>query len=247
MNLLLTIEYDGAAYCGWQRQPRRRSVQSELEKAARLIFKSSLIKSMAAGRTDSGVHACAQAVSLSVTGGRAYPLKKVPLAFNAVLPQDISVMACRRVTAAFSARYCARGKQYEYFIWNSPYRSVWRQKYAWHIPHRLNIVAMRRAARFCLGTHDFKAFHASGGTQENTVATLTRVRITAAATGAVSILVEGDRFLYKMVRTLVGTLVEIGRGKRPPACVGDVIAAGDRRHVGETAPAHGLFLRKIIY
>lgn len=247
MNLLLTVEYDGAAYCGWQRQPHRRSIQSELEKAARLIFKVSSVKTTAAGRTDSGVHACAQGVSLSVTGGRSYPLKKLPLAFNAVLPQDISVTACRRVPASFHARYSARAKHYEYFIWNSPYRSVWRQSFAWQVPHRLDIAAMRRAAAWCLGTHDFKAFHASGGTQENTVATLSRIRISAAASGTVSILVEGDRFLYKMVRTLVGTLVGVGRGKRPPSIMRDIIATGDRRLVGETAPAHGLFLRKIIY
>lgn len=247
MNLLLTVEYDGAAYCGWQRQPRRRSVQSELEKAARLIFKTPSVKTIAAGRTDSGVHAYAQAVSVTLQDGRVYPVKKIPLAFNAILPQDISVVACRRVAAAFSARYCARGKQYEYFIWNSPYRSVWRQKYAWHITHRLDIAAMRRTARLCLGTHDFKAFHASGGTQENTIATIKRVRINTASTGAISIMVEGDRFLYKMVRALVGTLVEIGRGKRVPSDMNGILATGDRSRVGETAPAHGLFLRKIIY
>lgn len=247
MNLLLTIAYDGAAFCGWQRQPRLRSVQSELEKAARLIFKTSSIKTVAAGRTDSGVHARAQAVSITVTDGRSYPLKKVPLAFNAVLPQDIAVMACRRVAASFNARFSARGKQYEYFIWNSPYRSVWRQRFAWQVPYRLDLAAMRRAAALCLGTHDFKAFHAAGGTQENTIATLKRVRISAASTGTVSILVEGDRFLYKMVRTLVGTLVGIGRGKRPSASMREILAVGDRRLVGETAPPHGLFLRKIIY
>lgn len=247
MNLLLTVEYDGAAFCGWQRQPRRRSVQSEIEKAARLIFKTPSVKTVAAGRTDSGVHASAQAVSLTVPGGRSYPVKKIPLAFNSVLPQDISVKACRRVKASFNARYSARGKQYEYFIWNSPYRSVWRQRCSWQVPHRLDIAAMRRAAVLCLGTHDFKAFHASGGTQENTVATLKRVRISAAASGSISILVEGDRFLYKMVRTLVGTLVGIGRGKRTPASLSEILAAGDRRLVGETAPACGLFLRKIIY
>jgi tRNA pseudouridine38-40 synthase len=247
LHLLLSIEYDGAAYCGWQKQPLARTIQSEIETAARLIFRTKQVSSVAAGRTDKGVHALAQSISLCVTGGRSYPLAKIPLSFNAVLPADISVTSARKVTSAFNPRYAARGKQYEYVIWNRPFRSVWRQKYAWHVPSRLDVPRMRRAATYCTGTHDFKAFYASGGTQENTVATLQRIRITAAASGTITILFQADRFIYKMVRNIVGSLVEVGLGKRDPVALRDIITSGDRRLAGETAPPGGLFLKKIIY
>ncbi|MEI8218856.1 MAG: tRNA pseudouridine(38-40) synthase TruA [Elusimicrobiota bacterium] len=248
MNLLLTIEYDGAAFCGWQKQPLARTVQSEIEKASSRIFKTPSIVSTAAGRTDKGVHALAQSVALAVTGGRSYPLKKILLAFNAVLPADIAITAVKRIPAAFNPRFKARAKQYEYAIWNSPCRSVWRQKYAWQVPRPLDVPAMRRAARYCIGKHDFNAFYASGGTQENTMVTLTKIRITTATpAGAIIILFQADRFLYKMVRTLVGTLVEVGLGKRPPASLRDILSSRNRRLAGETAPPEGLFLKKIMY
>jgi tRNA pseudouridine38-40 synthase len=202
---------------------------------------------MAAGRTDKGVHALEQSISLSITAGRSCPISKIPLAFNSILPPDISVINVKRISADFNPRFAARAKQYEYIIWNKTYRSVWRQKYAWQVPHPLNVPAMRRAARYCIGTHDFKAFYASGGTQENTVVTLEKSCITKLPSGAVTIMLQADRFLYKMVRNIVGTLVEVGLGKRTPISVRDVLKSGDRRQAGETAPPGGLFLKKIIY
>ncbi len=242
-NYLLLLEYDGTRFSGWQKQPGCRTVQSEIETAAGKVLGCAAAVT-AAGRTDKGVHATAQAANLRIAM-RADPVR-LRTALNAVLPADVAVTSVRRVPEEFNARFCARRKTYRYHIWNMPFRSVWLQGRSWHIIKKLDIAAMRRAARCFLGTRDFSAFDASGSSQENKTVAMRAARI-ARRGGSVTLLFEADRFLYKMVRTMVGTLVEVGRGKRTPEQVRRTVESHRRSLAGPTAPACGLFLEKVVF
>lgn len=241
-NFLLFLEYDGARYCGWQKQPGLRTVQGELAKAIYKVFHCRPDLT-AAGRTDTGVHALGQGVSLELPD-TVNPEKVCP-ALNAVLPYDIAVTSARPVPARFNARYSAVRKTYFYRIWNRHPRSVWAAR-AWHVRTPLDIAAMRTASQSLLGSHDFSAFAAAGGSQDNKVACMEAIRITRAG-GFVTITCIGNRFLYKMVRNMVGTLVEVGLGRMKPEQVSDILKTGKRILAGPTAPPQGLFLKKVVF
>ena len=243
-NFLMFIEYDGSGFSGWQKQPGARTVQQDIENAlSRLGFKNAGV--VAAGRTDSGVHALKQAVSLTLH-------KALPAGFdlgyslNSVLPADISIISVERKKSVFNARYKAKLKVYRYDIWNSPWRSVWRGKNAWHIPKPLNTVYMEKAARCLLGKHDFSAFDASGSAQDNKTALIKKISIKRSK-GKLSLRFIGDRFLYKMVRNIVGALVRAGVAKIRPEQMKDILLSRDRNKAGQTAPAEGLFMEEIIF
>ena len=269
----ITLAYDGADFSGWQAQPGRRTVQGELERAW-LQITGETVRLNAAGRTDAGVHAAGQVVSVeSVTD---IPPESLVHALNSKLPEDVAVQLVERVADGFHATHDAKFKRYRYTIYNDARRPLFCRKYAWHIPTPLDVAAMQAGGAQMIGTHDFACFQSVGSERESTVRTIFAVGIlSSAAPGSaresapppttlgpnelrtaprgepgaaiVSIDVEGDGFLYNMVRTIAGTLVEVGRGKRPPEWVAEVIAAKDRCAAGQTAPAHGLCMQWVAY
>lgn len=243
-TFLLVIEYDGSGFSGWQKQPGCRTVQSEVE-AAFAAVTGCEGKVTAAGRTDRGVHATGQAVSIE-TAAETLPSKKLFIALNAVLPSDISVVSVRRVPDSFSARFAAKEKTYTYRILNRPARSVLEGRKAWHVIRPLDISAMRTAAGILKGLHDFSAFEVAGSTQINKKCRISSIAIMRRG-DIVTCVLTADRFLYKMVRCIVGTLVEVGIGDRSPASVASILKSGDRRSAGKTAPGHGLFLTRVHY
>jgi tRNA pseudouridine38-40 synthase len=254
----LTLAYDGAGFSGWQAQPGRRTVQGELERAWFEIT-GETVRLNAAGRTDAGVHAVGQVAS--VESATQIPPKSLILALNSKLPEDAAVRAIEIVADGFHATHDAKFKRYRYTIYNDPRRPVFHRHYAWHIPTPLDVPAMQAGGAHLVGTHDFISFQSVGSERESTIRTIFAVELTYLAPGSsnrghavdheqnalITIDVEGDGFLYNMVRTIAGTLVEVGRGKRSPEWVAEVIAAKDRCAAGQTAPPHGLSMLWVAY
>lgn len=247
VRLQLIIAYDGSAYAGWQRQPEDLSVQQRVEEALARLFPGKPTVS-GSSRTDTGVHAAGLCAHVDVPLEQfRMPGRKLVLALNAWLPEDIRVLSVRRVPAQFHARFSAQGKEYRYRVWNHPaHHPLWRSQ-SWHVPRTLDLAAMRRAARLFEGRHDFLAFSASPGYARNhTVRTITRCAILRSGP-QLTIVIRADGFLYKMCRGIVGTLVQVGLSRFPPEAIPDLLSARDRRLAGMTAPAQGLVLWKVFY
>jgi tRNA pseudouridine38-40 synthase len=236
------VEYDGTAFYGFQRQPMIRTVAGVLEEALATIV-GERVAITGAGRTDSGVHATGQVISFRLP--RRFPIDKMPLALNATLPRDLSVREATIVFDDFSARFSAISRTYVYAIYSARMRSALLTHYTWHVYTPLDIEAMQRAAQHIVGQHDLRSFCAmpeKGGTLSDVASLridrrdkLLRIEITA------------DRFLHHMVRAIVGTLVECGRGKRNPDSLPETLLARDRATAGPNAPAHGLYLAGVHY
>jgi len=246
-KLKLTIAYDGTGYEGWQVQKTGTGVQQKIEEALARLFPS-VRRVNGSSRTDTGVHALGMVADVNIPKNELkMPLRKVPLALNAHLPEDIRVTAAQRVPAAFHARFNASGKQYRYFVWNHRVMNPLLRRQAWQVPLPLDLPKMRAAARLLLGRHDFRSFAATHTYEiEDTVRTLTRCDVTRRGP-LITFVIEGDGFLYKMCRGIVGTLVQLGRGKFGVADLKRMLAARDRRVAGMTAPACGLVLWKVFY
>jgi tRNA pseudouridine38-40 synthase len=197
-----------------------------------------------ASRTDAGVHALGQVASL--VPGRSLDPAMVRAALNATLPRDVRVVAARSVPAGFDARRAARLKRYGYLVARGPVASPFLRGYAWHVARPLDVARMRAALRRLRGQHDFSAFQAAAGRDRPPVCTVRAVRV-AERGGLVGIFLSADAFLHHMVRNVVGTLVEVGQGRRPPGWVAEVLAGRDRRQAGPTAPGHGLYLVSVRY
>lgn len=241
-NLKLTIQYDGTRYCGWQKQPNSSGIQGTIEYAIYEITKEK-VNITGSGRTDAGVHALGQVANFKTSS--SIPANRIPDALNAKLPKDISIIDCQEVSEDFHSRYSATGKIYRYLIYNKPYRSPLYKDISYHVRYDLDIQKMRSEAKSLLGTHEFKGFMSSGSSVKDTVRTIHD--ITIKESGDLIVLeVEGNGFLYNMVRIIVGTLVDIGRG-RIDKPLEEIIASQDRGEAGHTAPAHGLFLKKVHY
>ena len=202
------------------------------------------LKVVGASRTDAGVHALGQVVSLSVES-RLQSLA-IRSALNSQLPPDIRVIEVAEAPPGFDARRSARAKRYLYLIDNGPLASPLLRRYAWHVPYRLDLGAMRIALRCLRGKHDFSAFCAAAGRPRTPTCTLYSGHLVARR-GIVAGFLSADSFLHHMVRNIVGSLVEIGRGHRPAAWMADLLAGRDRRRAGPTAPAHGLMLLRVLY
>ena len=239
----LTIEYDGTAYAGWQRQADRQTIQEAVEAALRRITQR-YVPVIGAGRTDAGVHAFGQVASFRTE--ETLSAAAWHRALNALLPDDISVRSVEQVADDFHARYSARAKLYEYRIINQPERAALDRHRTWHLRRPLDIPGMREAAQVLVGRHDFSSFQGSPTDTENAVCTLQQLDIEQEGS-LVRIAIRADRFLKQMVRAIVGTLVEVGHGKRTAAMVKDILEAKDRRAAGMTAPAHGLYLVRVEY
>jgi tRNA pseudouridine38-40 synthase len=242
-NLKITLAYDGTRFVGWQRQAAGESVQGHLEGAVARL-EGAEVTAHGAGRTDAGVHALAQVASVHVTFH--HDPGTVLRALNASLPPDIRVTGVEDVPTEFHARFAARAKRYRYQIANLAVASPFTRAYAWHVPEPLDRAIMREAAATLVGTHDFAAFQSTGTDVHTTVRTLTRSEWREEPELLVYE-VEGDGFLRHMVRAIVGTLVEVGRGWRSPGQVVALLDGAPRGEAGPTAPAHGLALARVEY
>ncbi len=249
IHLKLTIAYDGTGLVGWQRQPTGTSVQALLEDALAPIA-GGPVAVAGAGRTDAGVHALAQVASVTIP--RQVTLQAVIQSANMYLPPAVRVIAAEQVDPAFHARFDAVAKRYRYRLWNSRVLKPFERNYAWHLPSPpLDIAAMNEAAARLVGTHDFAAFKGAGTDVETSVRTIFASAVTESLEPDYGRLltydVRGNGFLRHMVRSIAGTLVEVGRGRRPVSSIDELLAVRDRAAVGRTAPANGLFLVAVEY
>jgi tRNA pseudouridine38-40 synthase len=247
LKFKLTIAYDGSAYQGWQVQKIGTGVQEKIEAALGKIFPS-VKRIHSSSRTDTGVHALGMVAHVEIPEAEfKMPVPKLALALNANLPPDIRIVSARRCASDFHARFQATGKQYRYFVWNHGAMNPLLRNQAWHVPLKLDLAAMRTAAKLFLGKHDFKSFAGTRNYEmETTARTLTRCDIKRSGP-QLTFIIEGDGFLYKMCRGIVGTLVQVGQGKIAPSEIKNILASRDRRVAGMTAPAHGLVLWKVFY
>jgi tRNA pseudouridine38-40 synthase len=243
----LTIAYDGTAYDGWQVQKTGTGVQEKIEQALSKLFPSRP-RLHSSSRTDAGVHALGMMAHFEVPADEcAMTSRKLALALNAWLPADIRILGAARAPREFHARFDAAGKEYRYYVWNRAAMNPLLRHTAWHVPRPLDLKVMCAGAKCFVGKHDFKSFAGTRSYEmESTVRTLRRCEVKRRGP-LLTFLIEGDGFLYKMCRGIVGTLVQAGQGKFPPGDIVHMLARKDRRVAGMTAPAHGLVLWKVFY
>ena len=246
-TLRLTLAYDGTDYAGWQVQPDQLTVQEVVERAIEKIT-GVPARILASGRTDAGVHALGQVASFRTDSRLTTDVLR--RALNGELPPDVAVLEVAEVSEAFHPIRNAARKRYRYTIHDGPVRDVFGRRYAWHYRRHLDADSMHRAAGELLGSHDFAAFQTAGAPRQSTVRTIFDISVRrgrGVKSDLITLEVEGDGFLYNMVRTIVGTLVEVGRGVQPEKWVSEVLASADRRQAGLTAPPQGLFLLWVTY
>jgi len=269
----VTVAYDGTDFVGWQRQASGTSIQGVLEAALRSLDERD-VSVVAAGRTDAGVHALGQVAAFTLAG--SHPADTVARALNARLPATVRIVAASEVRASFHPQFDARSKTYRYRIWNAEVMNPFERRYAWHLPGALDLDAMRSAARLVEGEHDFAAFQSAGADVATSIRDVAASSIVATAAvvrdaapeagwsvsgkhdriaasggerrhGLVTYEITGSGFLRHMVRAIVGSLVEVGRGRQPVEWISRVLASRDRSAAGQTAPALGLFLVRVEY
>jgi len=243
-TLKLTIEYDGTDYLGWQIQARGPTVQGVLEEKLALIT-SERPRITASGRTDAGVHALNQVAHFKTEN--QIDVSSLQRALNSLLPPDIVVKKIEEVEDDFHARRNARGKIYVYQILNRPLRSPFHRKTAWHIPQKLDVEEMKKASHHLLGEHDFSSFRSVGSPTRSPVRKVHRAEWKKGRDGLLRFEIGATGFLKQMVRAIVGTLVEVGRGKMTAGDLVRILQSKDRREAGPTAPALGLFLKEVKY
>ena len=239
----LTVEYDGSAYAGWQRQSNAMTVQEKLERAVKRLTGETVCVS-GASRTDAGVHALGQSAHFDTES--RIPADKFSFALNTMLPPDIRVVASEEVDAEFHARFSGKGKRYRYLIHAAPHAGALNRLTHAHVIYPLDVEKMRAEAKDLIGEHDFAAFAASGSVVKDTVRRIWRADV-AQSGSEICLTVEGNGFLYNMVRIIAGTLIGVGSGKLEPGAFRRAIASGDRLDLGITAPAHGLTLMRVFY
>jgi tRNA pseudouridine38-40 synthase len=240
-NIRLRLEYDGSDFKGWQIQPDQRTVQGTLETCLATLM-GHPVRAIGAGRTDAGVHALEQVANFSTFN--PLPLQRIGAALNGTLPPDVVVLGVDEVPPTFHARRSARRRTYLYRI-DYRRRAIGRGQ-AWHLRTRLNMDAMRTAANRTLGYHDFTSFCVASSEKENRNCRVFEC-ILACIDDAVHVEISADRFLRSMVRGIVGTLVQVGRGRRAPDAMDTILQARDRQFAGPNAPPQGLFLKKVSY
>jgi len=243
-TLKLVIEYDGRHYRGWQRQKNGLSIQEVLE-GKMAVITGEQPKVIGSGRTDAGVHALGQVAHVRIAS--AIPLKSLCNGLNSLLPEDIAIVGIEEVRKDFHARIDARSKTYLYRICNRPTRSPLLRCHAWSVYKPLDRQAMAEAAGYLVGTHDFRSFSTVHTEVKTFVRTILHLDVEGASGGMIDISVEADGFLRYMVRTVVGTLVEVGKGRRQPEGMTAILQACNRDAAGMTAPAHGLYLKEVQY
>lgn len=242
-TISMIVKYDGSAYFGWQRQQNQISVQGVLEAKLKSVLKQSIIIH-GSGRTDAKVHAMGQCFSFEAN--LTMPIDNLKMVLNRCLPNDIVIISARIHEAPFHARYQALGKTYVYKIYTDALRDPFKDKYTFHVPYDLNLNLIEQAIPNFLGEHDFKVFMASGSQTTNTVRTIYKLEMHQ-ANDAITFTITGNGFLYKMVRSIVGTLIQVGRGKISPNEITTIILTGNRQRVKYTAGANGLYLNQVYY
>ncbi len=243
-NIRLLLEYDGTRYHGWQRQKNGLTIQEVLETAlARLT--GDAVKLHGSGRTDAGVHALGQIANFHTLSH--IPLQAFHAGLNSLLPPDIAVLEAAEVPPEFHARKSARAKTYEYRILNRPNRSPLHHHYGWWLREFLDVDAMIRAAALLAGEHDFSAFRASGSGNRNPVRRISAARWQTHPGGWLRFTITANGFLRGMARSLVGTMVEVGKGKAAPELLTELLGSGERSLAGPTAPPQGLYLVEVVY
>jgi len=242
-RIALTCEYDGSAFVGYQIQDNGRSVQQVLTEALEKLYKEE-IKITGCSRTDAGVHARGHVSSADVPF--YIPVEKLPLAINALLPQDLAVKKAVYVNGDFNARFNSLGKRYVYRIYAAPIRSPLHASYAYYSSYEPDVDKMAQAAKLFEGEHDFAAFCAAGSSQHTTVRRLNSVNVER-KDNTIEIEVQGEAFLYNMVRIIAGTLFYVGIGKIEVDEIADIIESRDRKRAGKTLPPEGLTLEEVYY
>lgn len=244
MNYKLVLQYDGTKLNGWQKQGNTdNTIQGKLEAILERMY-GQYVEIHGSGRTDAGVHAFGQVANFHAP--ERFSLEEIRTAFNEHLSKDIRVLNVETVDERFHARLTAKAKTYEYRIDNGAVANVFQRKYVMREENLLNLEAMRQAAEYLIGTHDFKTFCANKKMKKSTVRTIYSISIEE-KDGIISIRYNGNGFLYNMVRILTGTLIEVGRGLRKPEELQEIIDAQDRGAAGFTAPAQGLYLVEVEY
>lgn len=242
-NIKLTLEYDGTNYYGWQKQKGFKTIQGEIEEAIELVTKEHC-EVIGSSRTDAGVHARGFVANFKTNS--KVPPNKFREALNVKLPNDIVITKSEQVDEEFHARYYAKGKTYEYYILNSDVPSALMRNQMYHYKYDLDVEAMKIAAKQFIGTHDFAAFKTQGSSVNGTIRTIFDVKVEKEK-NIIKISVSGDGFLYNMVRIIVGTLINVGRGKTDATSILEIINKKDRSLAGDCVPPYGLFLKEVYY
>ncbi len=242
-NIKVVVEYDGTDYFGFQYQPEVPTIQAELERVLSSIVKEE-VAVIGSGRTDAGVHAAGQVVNFRTRG--TIPTDRICAAMNSLLPQAIAALQAEEVEDAFHARFSARSRLYRYDILNREHRSALQGRYCWHVPRMLDVDAMAEAGSHLIGVHDFSSFATEGEADENRVRHLMDFKLRRSGEHVIAEF-RANAFLRSMVRVIVGTLVDVGLGKRKPADIAEILQAQERKAAGKTAPACGLCLVEVEY
>jgi tRNA pseudouridine38-40 synthase len=246
-NIKIKLAYDGTAYLGWQKTKMGPSIEQTLQEKIEQILQHP-VRLQAASRTDAGVHAVGQIINFKTTK-ESLDLKKLALSLNSLLPKDLCVLEAECVHEDFHATLDCRGKEYHYTVCYGHTQLPMHRLYSWHFPHALNLEEMKKAAKDLVGEHDFAAFcnAKKSETYKDTIRHVKAIEIEEIADQRLLFKISGNHFLYKMVRNLVGTLIHIGCGKLKSQEITSILASGDRRQAGVTAPASGLALRHVFY
>ncbi len=243
-NIKLLIEYDGTNYLGWQVQPKGPTIQGILEEKLGLLT-GETIQLFGSGRTDSGVHALGQVAHFKTRS--QMDIRSMQRALNSLLPRDIVIKEIEEAEDGFHARKHSKGKVYEYRILNRNLRSAFHRGYIWHITQKLDLMEMKKATQRLIGEHDFSAFRTVGSPTRTAVRKVIRAEWKRGRDSLIRFEIEANGFLKQMVRGIVGTLVEVGRGKINAAEFQKILDSKDRKKAGPTAPARGLFLKEVKY
>jgi len=246
MRFLITFAYDGSKYFGYQKQPKKKTIQSEIEKALKTINNDVKVNISASGRTDAGVHAFNQKAHFDLTTNIS--CDKLKSALNSLTPDDIYIKNVQEVSDTFHARYNVRAKEYIYKINMGEYNPL-EKDYVLQLEHKLDVAEMERALKYLEGTHDFKSFSKADEEKDDFVRTIVQTNLIRDMKNVNNLTISflGTGFLRYMVRNMVGTLIEIGEGKRKSEDIIDILKAQDRTKAGKTAPAQGLYLKDVFY
>lgn len=242
-NIKLTIEYDGTSYGGWQKQKNNRTIQQCIEEAIKLLTGEE-VELIGSSRTDAGVHAKGMVANF-ITNSQI-PADKFREAINTKLPDDIGIIKSEEVDKNFHSRYDSKGKTYCYTLVNRYEKVCIGRNYVYQVREELNYDLMKEAAKYFLGKHDFKAFKTNGSSVKTSVRTISGLELEL-KDDVIKIFVSADGFLYNMVRIIVGTLIEVGKGKIKPEDIESIIRNGDRSNSGPCVPPNGLVLEKVFY
>ena len=245
-NIKLSLAYDGGNYHGFQRQNNAVAIQQIIEKCLEKLVGHKIDKLAASGRTDTGVHARGQVINFYTTG--TIPIQNIKLALNSLLPDDIVVLSADEMPPEFSARHSAKSKKYSYYVKQGDNLDPFQRKYSWYIRKKLNVEAMQNALKYIEGTHDFSSFRATGSSPlHHPIRTIFQASVEQINENDLKFTFWGNGFLYHMVRNIVGTVVNVGKGKITPQKFKEILECKNRQKAGITAPAQGLFLDEVFY